>query len=119
MRRVLCFAAVWAASCAGAAAQSERASWTGILHDAAGHPVAGATLILSNAHEQRTTTTTAGGKFRFADLRAGSYSVAVRRGEQNEQMPPARASVDLKAGDHITLSIELTDAHDTLLQPAT
>ena len=118
MRQVLCFAAVWAACCAGAAAQSEHASWTGILHDAAGHPVVGATLILSNAHEQRTTTTTAGGKFRFADLRVGSYSVAVRRDEQDEQMPLARASVDIKAGDHITLSIELTDAHEIQVQSA-
>jgi hypothetical protein len=57
--------------------------WTGVLRDAAGNPVAGATVELHSEQgsEQYTATTSASGAFAFTGLAAGSYSVSAANGD--------------------------------------
>ena len=100
----------WCAS----AGQQESASWQGVLRDDKGRPIAGATVLVGDAPQQRTTTTEADGKFHFSDLAAGSYAVAVRLGEQVTQSP---APLELRVGQRAETSLELMPEHKLLLRP--
>jgi len=53
------------------------ASWTGVLRDAAGNPVAGATITLANASGKYTAVTTALGEFTFSKFDAAKYEISV------------------------------------------
>ncbi len=60
-------------------AAASTASWTGTLHDVAGKPVAGATIVLadSSGKIQYTVATTPGGEFIFLDLKPSKYGISV------------------------------------------
>jgi hypothetical protein len=57
------------------------ASWHGVLRDASGHAVAGATLVLraTSGDREYTAQTSAGGIFAFGEIAAGTYALRVIR----------------------------------------
>ncbi|GAC1432992.1 MAG: hypothetical protein NVSMB58_15880 [Terriglobales bacterium] len=61
-----------------AACAHAQVSWTGVLRDDAGKPVADATIKLSSTsgHHEYAVKTAAGGQFVFTDIAAGTYKVA-------------------------------------------
>ena len=72
---VLVLLSAWCVFCA--AADVSNSSWSGVLNNAAGKPMAGAVVALhssSPAREYRATTA-ANGRFRFAELPAGDYEI--------------------------------------------
>ena len=60
-----------------AACAHAQVSWTGVLRDDAGKPVADATIKLNSTsgHHEYTEKTAAGGQFVFTDIAAGTYKV--------------------------------------------
>lgn len=61
-----------------AACAHAQVSWTGVLRDDAGKPVADATIKLNSTsgHHEYAAKTSAGGEFVFTDIAAGTYKVA-------------------------------------------
>ena len=59
-------------------------SWSGVLTDASGKPVAGAVVRLHSSSVQRDylATTAANGKFVIADIAGGTYEVSVRTADK-------------------------------------
>ena len=91
----LAIAVTLALAAAGASAQERTASLQGQLTDAAGTPVAGAQVTLTNAATGRilTATTDASGRYRFLGLQAGGpYQVTSATGAQ-------RSNLQLVLGD--------------------
>ena len=74
IRRILIVAALAACSLA-----AQEASWTGILRDAAGQPVAGATVSVQSGATRANAPTANDGRFAFRALAPGEYSVAASR----------------------------------------
>ena len=99
----------------GNASQTDNTSWQGALRDPEGHPVPGATVILENPQRHWDAPTDADGRFRFSDLAAGSYSVAVRRGDA---IARSRLSVEIRPGDQIKTWLQLSVEHELLLVSA-
>jgi hypothetical protein len=54
-------------------------SWSGLLHDASGQPVAGAKVLLSGIGPTRTAVTGEDGSFAFANLTPGHYRLSIQR----------------------------------------
>ena len=79
------------------------ATWTGVLRDGKGHPLAQKTVALHrNQQTVATATTDTDGKFTFAGVVEGSYSVSIGATEGS-----AAAQVDIPAGDQLNLSLSL------------
>src|SRR5690242_14202377 len=98
MRRNAMFAAVLLAVCFHTrAGQVDNASWQGVLRDAAGHPVSGASVVLQRGSEARSGATDAEGKFHFSGLAAGSYTITVRPKDQDRKFS---AALDIQPGEH-------------------
>jgi hypothetical protein len=81
-----------------------RATLQGRVAAAGGAPLPGARVALTQDAEHVEQTTDAQGKFKFADLEAGEYQLAVTA----EGFQPARRSVLLQPGAAPELSIPLT-----------
>ena len=60
-----------------AAGQPSGDSWKGILQDAHGAPIAGATVRVQSGGTKAAATTRSDGQFAFAALPAGEYAVSV------------------------------------------
>src|SRR6266849_3203571 len=97
-------------------------SWSGVLRDAAGSPVGGATIRLSasGSKEEYTVTTSATGQFTFVAVAAGGYTLTAS--EVGETWTAADPVV-FKDGDTLTADLQLS-AHGqvlrvTLMQNAT
>src|SRR5215471_4659717 len=81
-------------------------SWYGALHDDTGRPLAGRSLSLSHdGHLVGAAATDQDGKFRFADLSEGSYSVSLGPTDG------AKTAVSIPASDRFELSLRLTSAN--------
>jgi hypothetical protein len=85
------------------AQQAQTLSWSGVLHDASGQPVPGATIELFAASHTRATVTQPDGSFSFQDLLPDHYSVAVRL---HGKRIAATVLVDLPAS---AVALTLTD----------
>src|ERR1700720_1266868 len=70
------------------------ASWHGILHDASGHVVADATVVLraTSGDREYTAKTSASGVFVFAEIAPGAYSLRVTRMQVANAKAPASES---------------------------
>ncbi len=78
-------------------------TWSGVLRDDTGHPLAQKTVALRrNQQTVATAATDRDGKFTFAGLIEGSYSVSV-----GADGGGAAAHVDIPAGDGLDLSLSL------------
>ncbi|HTB16720.1 MAG TPA: carboxypeptidase-like regulatory domain-containing protein, partial [Bryobacteraceae bacterium] len=89
------------------------ASWNGVLRDAAGHPIAQATVMLS--HDSRLvlqSATDAQGRFQFDDISEGHYSILVQWMGRS-----ASTAVDV-AGERFETSLDLTDTNVLSLHAA-
>src|ERR1700751_2760083 len=58
--------------------QAAMPSWSGVLQDASGKPIAGATVELTAGSQAYTAVTSSNGSFSFPNLTQGHYSLAVR-----------------------------------------
>ena len=83
------------------AQQATIASWSGVLRDASGRPIAGATVELSGPAGNRTARTSESGAFSFISTPPGDYRIAVRA---NGQTTPAIA-IGI-SGDALVLTLE-------------
>ena len=71
---------------AGVVAQAQTATTgaiNGVVRDANGNPLAGATVIATSAQLSRTTTTAADGTFRLALLNPGEWTIKATKGGQS------------------------------------
>src|SRR5690349_18801781 len=91
------------------------ASLEGVLHDATGHPVPAAHLVLTRSHQEWTALTDGDGKFRFSGLAAGSYTIAVR---QDSRLERSANPLEIGMGERTQISLELTEVHRLLWHPA-
>jgi len=82
------------------------ASWNGVLRDAAGKPIAEATVRLRSKSGDRdyTATTSANGNFAFAGIVATDYEISV---EASGNTWHAASLVRLKDGDMLTSSLQV------------
>jgi len=79
------------------------ATWSGVLRDDKGHPLAQKTVALHrNQQTLATAATDTDGKFTFVGLVEGAYSVSVGTEERS-----AAARIDIPAGDPLELSLSL------------
>jgi len=53
-------------------------SWSGVLVDSSGTPIAGAIIQISSSSTERTCETDSAGRFHFQDLKHGVYTLTVR-----------------------------------------
>src|ERR1700751_882148 len=58
--------------------QAAMPSWSGVLQDASGKPIAGATVELTAGSQTYTAVTSSNGSFSFPNLTQGHYSLAVQ-----------------------------------------
>jgi hypothetical protein len=82
-------------------------SWNGVLHDAAGHVIAEAEVVLhaiSGDHEYVATTSASGG-FAFAEIAGGSYLLRVMHAGKTWK---AANPVVIKEGAALTAPLELS-----------
>ena len=90
-----------------AAAKVSNSSWSGVLNDAAGKPLAGAVVALhslSAAREYRATTAE-NGSFTFGELPPGDYEIAVDTGHKRWK---STAPLVVKDGAAILISLRLS-----------
>ena len=80
------------------------ASWNGVLSDAAGKPVAATIVTVHAASENRnyTATTTADGRFAFANIAAGTYEVAVKTADKEW-----KATLVVKDASPLTMLLQI------------
>jgi Carboxypeptidase regulatory-like domain len=80
-------------------------SWTGVLRDSSGFPVANATVTLhSGSRQDYSASTPANGEFAFAEVAPGSYEVSVSaRGETYR----AANKITLRGGIKLALDLRL------------
>jgi hypothetical protein len=85
---------------------SPASSWSGVLRDAAGKPIAGATIKLLAAESKReySAATSTVGEFAFAGVAAGNYTVTVSEGEK---IWTAAEKVVIKDGATVTSGLQL------------
>jgi hypothetical protein len=78
--------------------------WTGVVHTAAGEPVAGAkvTVYAPAAKENLTAVTGTDGRFAIADIRLGPHAVSVQLPGRG---PTAPAAVDIVIGETVALTV--------------
>jgi len=89
------------------AAAVSAASWSGVLSDLSGKPVAEAVVRLHAASRGRdyVATTAANGMFAVADIDLGSYEVSVKIGDKEWK---ATAPLVVKDATALTLSLQLS-----------
>jgi hypothetical protein len=82
-------------------------SWSGVLTDASGKPVAGAVVRLHSSSVQRDylATTAANGRFVIADIAGGTYEVSVRTADKEWK---AATPLVIKDAAAIALSLQLS-----------
>jgi len=89
-------------------------SWTGVLRDSAGTPVAGATVTLvdvSGKHAYSAKTTPAG-EFAFADLIPSKYQISVAAAEASYR---SAKPVEIKDGAKLTAALQLSNPEKGLV----
>ena len=100
-------ACLWLAASVGVAlVQQAPSAWRGVLRDAAGNPVAGATVSLRETGLGRVIaeTTDAAGRFTFTALGVGEYSVSVSlRGRE----AVCRTPLAVREGERLQAWLEL------------
>ncbi len=89
------------------AAAPSGASWSGVLSDSSGKPVAEAVVVLHAASvgHDYIATTAANGKFAFAAIELGGYDVSVKIADQEWK---AAAPIVVKDADALTLSLRIS-----------
>lgn len=99
---LLCF---FALSATALAQQATRGSVEGSVTDVAGAPVAGARIMLRNAHQVAfgAVTSDAEGRFSFASVAPGSYEIVA----SGAGFTPQRRAVQVRGGAPTTVRIEL------------
>jgi Carboxypeptidase regulatory-like domain len=100
----------------GAAADVSNSSWSGVLNDAMGKPLAGAVVALhslSRAREYRATTAE-NGRFTFGELPAGDYEISVNTGHKRWK---SAAPLVVKDGAAILISLRLSPPGAVLEEP--
>lgn len=73
-----------------------------------------ATIVLDSTQRRWKATTSADGKFRFAELTAGSYTVEVRQGKHGAR---SRSPIEIRAGEQIETGLQLTSQRELMLVP--
>ncbi len=99
---------------ASTAAAVSSASWSGVLSDNSGKPVAGAFVAMHSlvGGQDHDVTTIADGEFAIADLAPGSYSLAVMIGDKTWK---AAAPITVKDGSAMTMNLRLASSGNELL----
>ena len=87
-------------------------SWSGVLKDAAGHPLENARRELrhQSGSDTRASLTDATGRFRFSNLLPGHYAVAVRWQGQSASFAPGvemRGGVELETALRISADLQV------------
>src|SRR5947207_14787353 len=90
--RVIAFSFLLALIPSGLTAQGE---WSGILSDAKGKPIAGATIKLSSGGHEQSVKTSETGSFIFSGISQGEYELSV-----TTSVGTAKADRAIKAGDN-------------------
>ncbi len=87
------------------------ASWSGVLRDGAGKPVAEATVQLHSSFGGRTYSAeiTANGKFAFTGIAAGSYQVSVQTAGKTWR---ASAAVEIQDAATLTMALQLSSQQE-------
>ncbi len=104
----LCFAAVdWAQS-------TSVTSWGGVLHNASGQPVAGATIEIPTGSGERTAQTQSDGTFIFPNIATGPHRLTIRiHGKHALAAVPIEvgaSSIVLTVSDQNTVSVSVLPA---------
>jgi hypothetical protein len=112
--RSLVAAALLFIFCIDTIAASTLASWTGVLRDNSGVPIAGVTVILSDAsgNSAYTARTKDGGEFAFSAITPATYKVAV---VTQQGLYQAAQSLVVREGAALTTNLELSAADATLV----
>ena len=100
------------------ASAASGASWSGVLSDGAGKPVADAIVTLHSTSGGRdyTAATTANGKFVFADIAAGAYDVSVRTADKDWKTP---APFTFEGTAALTMLLQLSPmGHELRVMPS-
>lgn len=98
-------------------------SWSGVLRNASGQPIAGAAVELSTQDGTRTATTNTDGSFSLLNLAPGQYRLSLRL--QGQPATPAISielpgpSVALTLSNQYTLSVTALASPQPGTQPAT
>ena len=79
--------------------------WGGVVRDAAGEPVASATVWLTEQGHKHAAATTANGSFTFKNVPAGSYTLSV---EANGKLASSGKQL-LLAENHATVLVTISD----------
>jgi len=82
-------------------------AWTGLLHDAKGQPVAGATITLSagSGRPAYSGATTSAGEFAFSDLAPASYEVSVTTGTTKFR---AAGAIEIRGGVKLSSDLQIS-----------
>jgi hypothetical protein len=102
--RILTLFAVLLAAAMGHALAA--ASWSGVLTDGSGKPVGAAIVTLHAASGGRdySATTSADGKFAFAEIAAGGYEVSVTAGDKTWK---TATPITVKESDTLNFALRL------------
>src|SRR5882672_5655827 len=106
-------ACLWAILTTSMAAAATKGSWNGSLRDEAGNPIREATvrLHLTSGGSEYIAQTSAGGKFVFRDVAAGTYELVV---ENHGRAWKLADPVVIKDGTTLTASLQLSSQKDEL-----
>jgi hypothetical protein len=103
--RILTLFAVLLAAAMGHALAA--ASWSGVLTDGSGKPVGAAivTLLAASGGRDYSATTSADGKFAFAEIAAGGYEVSVTAGDKTWK---TATPITVKESDTLNFALRLS-----------
>ena len=106
--------AIFLLSCPWSFAAPPEASWSGVLRDHDGTPVAGATVTLAQASGETayTVTTNAAGEFSFPAIAPATYRVAALTNQRSFQ---AAESLAVPEGASLQSDLQLSPSDATLL----
>jgi hypothetical protein len=99
-----------------AATCTSTGSWSGMVRDHTGGPIAGVTITLHSQSSNTTysATTSADGKFGFPEILAGSYDVSARRSQEEWRLS---TPVVIKDGPAFPATLQLSSlSHDLRLE---
>ena len=89
-----------------ASAQQDPGSWSSVLRDSDGRPVAAAQMTMRGPSGAITATTDSAGVFRFDNLSAGRYTLAI---QWNGRTAQVNAPIEIRAGERRNESVRLTE----------